>query len=175
MKIYVACLESYNEGNLVGEWVDLSEVNDAEELKGKIHGIIRGEEYAIHDYEDCPEELVQSYGEHATLEDLMEAQIYLQECIDNYDSDIVYAAFDVEVISSNYDPPEEWPSKLSERYVMSGESQREIAMERAVDTGEIDPESPMFGFIDWDHYVSEMRHDYAFAHAGGKYHLFAGY
>lgn len=65
MKIYIADLAAYNNGFLVGEWVDLTEVTTAEELQSKIDSILAHgtevcddqdyphEEYAIHDYEDA--------------------------------------------------------------------------------------------------------------------------
>lgn len=48
MRIYVANLREYNEGKLVGEWIDLP--ND--DLQERLDIICsNGEDYAIHDYE----------------------------------------------------------------------------------------------------------------------------
>lgn len=49
MKVYIANLEKYNEGELVGAWFDLP--IDYEENKEKIGLNNKYEEYAIHDYE----------------------------------------------------------------------------------------------------------------------------
>lgn len=52
LRIYVACLESYNNGRLVGRWFDLDDyLYDVDALHADINNTIRGEEYAIHDYE----------------------------------------------------------------------------------------------------------------------------
>lgn len=63
-KIYVADLEAYNNGKLVGEWLDLSDYNDAEELMDAIQDFLKtsgGEEYAIHDYENLPSSMYSEY------------------------------------------------------------------------------------------------------------------
>lgn len=50
MRIYVANLAKYNDGHLVGLWIDLP--TDTEHLQKQITSILGSdEEYAIHDYE----------------------------------------------------------------------------------------------------------------------------
>ena len=55
-KIYVACLASYNEGRIFGEWIDADQ--DPEAINEDIFNMLskspiaNAEEYAIHDYED---------------------------------------------------------------------------------------------------------------------------
>lgn len=51
IRIYVANLAAYNDGRLVGEWIDLP--IDADELQAKLDEIAgeHGDELAIHDYE----------------------------------------------------------------------------------------------------------------------------
>lgn len=68
-RIYVADLEAYNKGNLVGEYLDLTDYNDADELMEAIQEVLTksgGEEYAIHDYENFPSSL---YSESMGRED----------------------------------------------------------------------------------------------------------
>jgi antirestriction protein len=63
-KIYVADLEAYNNGRLVGEWLDLTDYNDADELMDAIQDVLKksgGEEYAIHDYENLPRSMYSEY------------------------------------------------------------------------------------------------------------------
>lgn len=63
-KIYVADLEAYNNGKLVGEWLNLSDYNDAEELMDAISKFLKksgGEEFAIHDYENLPSSMYSEY------------------------------------------------------------------------------------------------------------------
>jgi len=63
-RIYVADLEAYNSGKLVGEWLDLTDYNDADELMKAIENVLKksgGEEYAIHDYEYLPSSMYSEY------------------------------------------------------------------------------------------------------------------
>jgi antirestriction protein len=71
-KIYVADLEAYNNGKLVGEWLDLTDYNDADELMDAIQDVLKksgGEEYAIHDYENLPRSM---YSEYMGYKDFVE-------------------------------------------------------------------------------------------------------
>lgn len=49
-RIYVACLKSYNEGNLIGRWIDAT--SDIQEEIQELLKETGGEEWAIHDYEN---------------------------------------------------------------------------------------------------------------------------
>jgi antirestriction protein len=69
-KIYVADLAAYNEGKLVGEWIDLDEYSSGDEVMKAIQSLLEKwskeagvtrEEYAIHDVENIPDSL---YSEH---------------------------------------------------------------------------------------------------------------
>jgi antirestriction protein len=69
-KIYVADLAAYNEGKLIGEWIDLSDYNEGSEVMKKISSLLKKwsaeqgeerEEYAIHDIENFPRELYSEY------------------------------------------------------------------------------------------------------------------
>ena len=72
--IYVADLKAYNEGKLIGEWVDLTEFDEGYEVMEKISDLMDGyskkyhngmeTEYAIHDFENFSRELYsESMGE----------------------------------------------------------------------------------------------------------------
>jgi antirestriction protein len=77
-RIYVADLEAYNNGRLVGEWLDLSDYDNADELMDAIQDVLKksgGEEYAIHDYENFPSILYSEYmsrNDFQALYDVME-------------------------------------------------------------------------------------------------------
>lgn len=70
-KIYVADLKSYNEGRLVGQWVDLTDYDSGEEVSEKIASLMKeyskkyhnGEEteHSIHDYENFDSSLYSEY------------------------------------------------------------------------------------------------------------------
>lgn len=86
-KIYVANLHAYNSGVLAGEWIDLSEVSDADDLRERINAMIErtggGEEWAVHDSEHIPD----GYGEHPNIETLID----LKEAIEEHGAEIVAA------------------------------------------------------------------------------------
>lgn len=68
MKIYVACLSSYNNGILYGKWIDVSGAM-VDEIRDSINEMLEkspipdAEEYAIHDYDNMP-----NLGEYCGLE-----------------------------------------------------------------------------------------------------------
>lgn len=74
-KIYVADLEAYNSGKLVGQWMDLTDYDSAEELMEAIQKFLiksGGEEYAIHDFENFPRSLYSEYMGEKDFEELYE-------------------------------------------------------------------------------------------------------
>jgi len=71
IRIYVACLASYNNGKLYGRWIDAAQ--EADEIHEEIQDMLKGstepiaEEWAIHDYEGF-EGL--SISEYESIEDV---------------------------------------------------------------------------------------------------------
>jgi antirestriction protein len=69
-KIYVADLAAYNNGKLIGEWLDLSDYDSGEEVMDAISELLEKwskesgeerEEFAIHDYENFDSSLYSEY------------------------------------------------------------------------------------------------------------------
>ena len=74
-KIYVADLEAYNSGRLVGKWFDLDDYSDADELVEAIEEYMTSlgkEEYAIHDIENFPREFYSEYMGKSDFEKVYE-------------------------------------------------------------------------------------------------------
>lgn len=74
-KIYVADLEAYNSGRLVGKWFDLDDYSSAEELMEAITDYMTSlgkEEYAIHDIENLPRSLYDEYMGEKDFEKIYE-------------------------------------------------------------------------------------------------------
>lgn len=75
MKIFVQCLACYNDGRLNGEWFDLDNYVDAEELQKAIdekvlhNGKGNHEEFAVHDYDSFPD-----MGEYPDLNEVFEVR-----------------------------------------------------------------------------------------------------
>lgn len=95
-EIYVACLDSYVAGKLVGDWLDLDDYSDADELAEAIKAIVE-EEWAIHDYSEFP-----NLGENPDLETIMEVYELMQEKGDN-GLEIVQAAINYDGQFQNMD------------------------------------------------------------------------
>lgn len=92
LKIYIANLGKYNEGELVGKWVELPCENLAEVLKEiEVADGTRYEEYAIHDYESDIDGL--QIGEYDNIFDLNEIAEKLNELSD-YDKKWLEAYFE---------------------------------------------------------------------------------
>jgi antirestriction protein len=109
MRIYVACLASYNAGILHGRWIDASA--DVDAMQGEIDAMLRAspcpngfavhpdtaeivpsaEEYAVHDYDGVPSDL----GEYPGLEKIA-AFVALCDDFDFLDSD------DIAAIAANW-------------------------------------------------------------------------
>ena len=81
-KIYVACLASYNNGILYGEWVDATQ--DLETIEEEIAEILKAsptpnaEEWAIHDYDDFYE-VGNTLGEHPCLKEVIKVAKFIAE------------------------------------------------------------------------------------------------
>ena len=74
-KIYVADLEAYNSGRLVGKWFELDDYSSAEELMEAITEYMTSlgkEEYAIHDIENLPRSLYDEYMGEKDFEKIYE-------------------------------------------------------------------------------------------------------
>lgn len=100
MRIYVACLASYNNGVLHGRWIDAD--SDVDTMQAEVSAILResrfpnvtvehpetgeqvssAEEWAIHDYEGLPS----SFGEYTGLQKVA-AFVELTESFEHIDSD----------------------------------------------------------------------------------------
>ena len=88
-KIYVADLKSYNEGKLIGEWVDLTEYDSGEEVQDKIASLMKeyskkyhnGEEteHSIHDYENFDSSLYSEYMGEADYDIIIDTRKISEE------------------------------------------------------------------------------------------------
>lgn len=86
-RLYIANLAKYNEGRLVGKWVDLPMCED--ELQEKIQEILgNDEECAIHDYENDYGVRVSEYDSPFELNEVAEK-------LEEYDEDTVKALSDI--------------------------------------------------------------------------------
>lgn len=119
MRIYAACLASYNAGRLHGAWIDVS--SDAEDMQADIAAMLAtspapdAEEWAIHDYDGFPD-----MGEYPGL-DAVAAMAALFEDHDSIDPD------DLKAILSDFQGPAEASEALRDNFCGIFDTFREYA------------------------------------------------
>jgi antirestriction protein len=150
-KIYVADLEAYNNGRLVGEWLDLTDYNDADELMDAIQDVLKksgGEEYAIHDIEYIPRSMYSEYMGKRDFEEIYE----MMELADRNDlplevvMDVVsqYDSSAVDEFYGKYDSADDFAQQLVddlgiqsfinfERYLIISETDRRLLSQEMAD------------------------------------------
>ena len=96
LRIYVACLASYNNGHLHGRWIDC-DGKDADDLQEEVNAMLRAspypnvtvehegkevpsaEEFAIHDHEGFPANSVEEYTPLSEIAAMVEALETLED------------------------------------------------------------------------------------------------
>ena len=187
-RIYVACLASYNNGVIHGAWFDLDEYGDADELMKAVREKVlltsphpnvevtcpqcegsgepcdrchatgkvpSAEEWAIHDYEG-----LEGIGEHSSFTEVMDKAEAWQEDQDMQDKHgEAWNAYKA-VFSTSTTPTE---SHFQDLYVGAYDSEKDFAMEQAIDSETVDRDAEYFSWIDWqDAWDSTYRHSYCF-------------
>lgn len=189
-RIYVACLASYNNGVLHGEWID--DVTDADEVRERIAAMLRAsrfpnvevdcpeclgskcdecgnsgkvssaEEWAIHDYEGFAGVQI---GENPDLDALAALAEHLED--DSYGE--AFGAW-VEDTGADWDDV----SGFEDAFNGEWDSEQDFAENFAEDIGAIptDAQWPCT-CIDWEHATRELMYDYSSIDApGGGVYIF---
>lgn len=123
MKIYITDLRAYTatETMMGGEWFDLDNYFDAEELKEAVTEWLKDRgiaEYAVHDYDDCPAH--DDFGEHPDLEEL-----YMYHTLYEKYGDSFSAWF--YMFHYNGCDCESWEDKYNESYIGEYDSWEDFA------------------------------------------------
>lgn len=138
IRIYVACLASYNNGILHGLWIDADQDTDSvhDEIAAmlKVSPIPNAEEYAIHDYEGF--EGVQ-ITEYPGIDEVAEIAAFIAE----------HGSLGAELLNY-YDDIKEAQTALSEHYCGEYNSLAAFAEELTEDTTQI-PENLRY-YIDYE-------------------------
>jgi antirestriction protein len=123
------------------------------------------EEYAIHDHEGYPNGLI---GEYTPLSEIAK----IEEVLGELDSDEEMEAFMIWVNTcQSGDLKDASVDKFRDAYRGHWDSVKDFAMDWAVETGLIDDQHPMFGYIDWEHYwEGDLRHN-GFTEENGHFFL----
>jgi len=163
LQIYVACLASYNNGILYGEWIDVTQSED--DVKADIQAMLKNspvedaEEYAIHDYEGFGNLRLSEYESIATV--------------------VVYAEFIVEhgelgqALLADYGL-EEAERMISDCYQGCFDSEVDFARELFEECyGNAIPEGLMF-YFDVEAFARDMFIDhYCSVSSNGMIHVFS--
>jgi antirestriction protein len=163
MRAWVGCLACYNEGRLVGEWVDAVDAETFTPCQRVDH-----EEWWCMDHEGLPVS-----GECSPMEATRWA-VWLSEVVE-WQRGAVLAWVDLGGYSTDTDG---LPilSDFDEAYCGEWDSFREYAENLAEECGYVptcdDVEgNPLLAYVDWDAWTRDLAHDYgtASAPAGGVY------
>ena len=171
-KVWVGCIGCYNEGNLVGKWMDADQVEEAWESDGGLNSAVctkpLHEEWRIHDY-DGP--IASCYREeHPDIEELTSVMEMLDE-----DPDYAVA---VMVLRDRYG--EVTAEKLYDVgdeviYIGFRCDLKDYFMEWAYDVGDITSDHPMESYIDWERYARDCMYDYSEYEYDGSLYIVPNY
>lgn len=160
VRIYVGTYKKYNEGSIYGEWLDLQDFSNYEELKEEMYKLHKDEvdpEFMFQDYE-CPE-LFREMG--LVSESFLSNEIFeILEVIKN-------CSYEFEVIESYcncvgcYNDIYEIIEKVEESY--NGEFESDIHFVSTIleDCGDIPQNLPSYIHIDWDKTAWNVMLDYS--------------
>lgn len=153
LRVYIADLADYNNGTLRGNWYDLNDYDEADDLKLEISNFLKEtghEEYAIHDYEGFPDCL--NLSEYEDIETLFKIRdLYYNG---DYEPDVVDAAINV-----TYGNIDDVPNMLEE-YRGYYSDLEEFAMDTCFELGDIKPNLPDYIVIDWEATGQNLLQDF---------------
>lgn len=166
LRVYVACLASYNAGKLHGRWIDV-EAGGIGDLWSEIESMLAAspeplaEEWAIHDWES-PVDF--GIGEYPSLGDV----VAYAALLDGFDTDVLSAAAALWSSSEGVDALR----AQVERFCGSFDSAGEYAEETFGDVYEI-PQA-IAPYVDWSALERDMElgGDISTVRSGGRLYVF---
>jgi antirestriction protein len=160
IKIYVGTYRKYNNGSLFGQWIDLNDFSDFEELNNEM--------FKLHKDEEDPEFMFQDYECSEAIKDLgLISESYLSSDIYNIIEAIENCSYDEEVIESFinsigiYDTIDEIIEKVEESYSGEYSNDIEFVQELLESTGDIPESLPNYIHIDWESTARDIMYDYS--------------
>jgi antirestriction protein len=158
-KVWVGCIGCYNEGNLVGKWMDADQTEEAWESDGGLTSAVctkpLHEEWRIHDY-DGP--IASCYREeHPSIDELISMMNLIDEDPDEYT-----VALMIHRDRTTDAPTASAIEELAGQVVHIGyrSDLKDYFMEWAYDVGYMTDENPMLSYIDWEHFARDCMYDY---------------
>ena len=168
-KIWVTTYGAYNDGRLDGRWIDLTEVEDVQEIYDAVKEDTRDPdpEIMVCDYEYLPEGM---YTEAAGTDDLQAMLDYAwlndddREILDGW---LEHAGWD------KRRTVEEQLDEAHEQYSGRYESFSDFAYELAMDTGIFDGKNELLErYFNWDAWERDLKYDYHYSDNGCVYSMY---
>lgn len=157
--VYVGTYAKYNNGDISGEWVNISDYSDAEELLTRFA--------EIHEDESDPEYMIQDKeGESCILSMINESMSEDEwEKVLEKISDIEGSHLNIDVISAycdgfGYNLADVDISDIEDAYSGEYDSHEEFAEDMAYQLGYEIPNTWPHKFIDWEWAARELMYDY---------------
>lgn len=149
-RVYVACLASYNEGHLYGQWMNVdADLHDNIQAMLENSSILNAEEWAIHDYE-LPFEI----SEYPNLDELI-AKVDAYESLDDNERE-GYAAY-LEAIDATGTV-----EQFRDAYQGHYDSEIDYAYQYVEDTGMLDNAGVASNYFDYDSFARDLFMDLTF-------------
>lgn len=158
-EIYVADLAAYNNGDLIGRWIDAT--LDPEDILAEIQDMLeQGEEWAIHDTDDLGVEI----REHTDLNTVSML------------GNLVFDLGDPFVALYNYDPwladdYDNWKQLVEDGYLGRYDSMREYAEQYVDELGLFDNDI-LSTYFNYDAFARDLEHNYVVTDANPGVHIF---
>jgi antirestriction protein len=159
VSIYVGTYAKYNNGDISGEWVNLSDYSDAEELLARFA--------KIHEDESDPEYMIQDKDGEACILSMIGESMSVDEWGTVFEklAEIEDSHLDIEVISAycagfGYNLADVDISDIEDDYSGSYDSDEDFAEDMADQLGYEIPNQWPFRCIDWEWAARELMYDY---------------
>ncbi len=166
-QIYVGTYRKYNEGNIFGAWLQLSDYSDFEELENAMRELHKDEEepeFMLQDYE-CSQFFI---NQNLICEGYLSREIYeIAEKIEdsNLDFHIIEAFTDC---FGQFTDIDDLLEKVSENYYGSYDSDEDFAESFLNEVGAIPENFPNYVYIDWWRTARDLMFDFS---SSGNYYF----
>lgn len=175
-RVALGCLSCYNEGRLTYKWLNAEQLEEAWNSGNMAKyvcdrpddGYHIRDEWEIQDYDGEISRL--RLGGWPNIENLIQMMRLMDEEPTRYVPAYLAACDRYE--SPTADQVEE---VADEMYCIGDQSLEDYFMEQAIDCGTITEDSPIFSYIDWEHYARDCMYDYTRFDYGGDTYLLPNY
>ena len=176
-RVALGCLSCYNEGRLTFKWLNADELEEAHESGNLAKAVcdrpddiyhIR-DEWEIQDYDGEISRL--RLGGWPNIENLIQMMRLMDEEPTKY-----VPAYEAALNQYGNEPTADQVEEVADMmYCIGDQSLADYFMEQAIDCGTITEDSPMFSYIDWEHYARDCMYNYTEFKYGGDTYLLPNY